>query len=605
MTASQREALEARYRLTKPVRGGADAETTWSYEILDVSTANLRGLVLDQAVADTHHIDRSEYRIADDAWPGGSHLGFLLCACLIAFSIAWVSSWFGRDWRGGIGAVVTRGIPAVPAEVLGFFRIFYATFLFIALSTHRLQIDKGFAGTERSFEWVNWLVSRPDLIRTLENGILEFLVLFALGLFARVTYGLIAAGMTIWITVLLQPASTNIHVWEVSFLTTLCLIPVPWGAAFSLDETLRRWRGRDRAEPLVGRRYGFAMWLPGFVLGAVWAGAAYTKIESSGLEWILGGAVKYHWVIDAADAPVAWGLWVASHHWAAVLLSLFGVTFEALFILSAFVGTMRARIALVTSIGVPLLVSFYLFHGVLWWTWWLVLVSFVLPWHVIFNAVARLVPRKIVELDLSSPEGRRTARFWHGLDWFNTLQFVDTGGGGDVRGTQNAPHVSSEFTQASVTPRGLQPVHAGVVCLVCMLMLTELPEGFGRFTSYSNTYASTGEFDKQNPIAGTDELWIGYGTQSALRVFENAESAEILVDAIAPLSRGEALQSGCADVVHDLGDVLARVYGEEGRRVTHVRKIRTFDWTHGGFVTGDEVVETIDMSTATLVRASD
>ena len=66
-----------------------------------------------------------------------------------------------------------------------------------------------------------------------------------------------------------------------------------------------------------------------------------------------------------------------------------------------------------------------LFYGVFWWPWWLALVCFVVPWQGLYEQLAA-----------------RTA----------------------------AAHRSGEFAA-----RGLRPVHAGVVGLVCVLMITELP----------------------------------------------------------------------------------------------------------------------------------
>ena len=639
VTAEERAMLEARYRLTDPVYLDSEHnEVTGAYSILDTSSAHLRALVRDPAVADTHAIDRGRFVIADDAMRSGLFPGFLLTAALISFPIAWFASWFARDSSGGIGAFVTRGIPAISAEALGFFRVFYAAFLFRGLIARRLDAADALLDGPRSFSWawVDWLASRPDAIRSLEDVILVLLVLFGVGLFARVTYTLVAAGLTVWTIVVLVPQSVNIHVWEVAFLMVLCLLPVPWGAAFSLDESIRRWRGVSAAPPRAGRRYGFAFWLPGFLLGAVWMGAAYSKVES-GFGWILGGMVKYHWVIDADQAPVDWGLWVASHHWVAVLMSFLGVLLEATFILAAFARTPRARVVLATSIGVPLLLGFYLFHGVLWWTWGLALTSFVLPWQAIFNAVVRRVPRVTCAVDVSDPKDRRRVRFWHGLDWLDRIRFVDVrdhGHAGDralaagrgwtlalvpsipllwpalvvawplsalrarrhgpVPGVQTARTApTSEAAPADRETHGLQPVHAGIVCVICLLMVTELPEGFGRFTSYSNSYESTADFDRRHPTPPVDTLWIRYGTPDAVRVPGRARR---VIDAVARLRRGETVPSTSMAAIGRLRERLVRAYGEDGHVVTAVRTPRFFDWEHGRFAERErEVLGTMDL----------
>ena len=220
---------------------------------------------------------------------------------------------------------------------------------------------------------------------------------------------------------------------------------------------------------------------PGLILGTAWASAAYSKMEG-GPEWILGGAVKYHWVIDAAKgAPVEWGLWVASHHWASVLMSFSAVFFEAVFVLSVFARPGRWRNVLALT-GLLLLIGFHLFHNVLWWSWWLVYLSFAIPWTGLYDLAAARV-----------------------------------GGWPPVAGTSATP--SSPGSR-----RDLRPVHMVLIALVCVHGTLELPEGFGRFGSYSNTYASTAAFDTANVIEPVDRLWIGYGTAQPTEV-ANAERA--------------------------------------------------------------------------------
>ena len=220
----------------------------------------------------------------------------------------------------------------------------------------------------------------------LEFAILVLLVPFAIGLWTRAAYWLIGAGMTVWVLVWIESQHSNAHRWLVTIVMILCLLPVPWGAALSVDEALRRRRGEGYGTGLRGKVYGYPMWIPGLILGTVWASAAYAKMDSSGTAWILGGAVKYHWVIDAPNAAVDWGLWVASHHWAAVVMAFSGVFFEAVFILSIFARPGPWRHVL-TSTGLALLIGFYLFHGVLWWTWWLAFLSFATPWASLFALV--------------------------------------------------------------------------------------------------------------------------------------------------------------------------------------------------------------------------
>ena len=56
--STERQHLEARYRLADGRRLDAD---TWRYDLVDPSSDNIRALVSDPAVADTHDIDRPNF----------------------------------------------------------------------------------------------------------------------------------------------------------------------------------------------------------------------------------------------------------------------------------------------------------------------------------------------------------------------------------------------------------------------------------------------------------------------------------------------------------------------------------------------------------------
>ncbi len=70
---SARQELERRFSLTRPVpRGGS----TYGYYLTDLSADNIRRLVIDPAVDDTHEIDRSAFRISPTAErPTGANPG--------------------------------------------------------------------------------------------------------------------------------------------------------------------------------------------------------------------------------------------------------------------------------------------------------------------------------------------------------------------------------------------------------------------------------------------------------------------------------------------------------------------------------------------------
>jgi hypothetical protein len=546
----------------------------------DTSAAAIQRLVLDPAVEDTQYIDRQRLRLGSGAAlrPLADRL-WLLWAAGIAVAAGIFAAWIGQDrwwragsqlwhpgirlWRGALSvtkpvaavsrvaaSVLTRGIPDLRAEVLGFFRFFYAAFLILALADGRLELAPGRIPDDGQlgWGWLGWLSSRPDLMVNLEYALFGLLAVFAIGLWARITYLLVAAGMTVWILVWIESQHSNAHTWVVTLFMILCLVPVPWDVMPSADGVIRRRKGEEPREARYGQLYGYAVWIPGLILGTVWASAAFAKIDNSGLTWILGGAVKYHWVFDARQAAVDWGQWVASHHWAAVFLSFCGVTFEALFVVSVLLKPGFWRYAFMST-GLSLLLGFYLFHGLLWWTWWLVFLSFALPWTSIFDAVSS-----------------RT--------------------GGLLRAPVRAG-----------TPRNIQPIHVFLIVVVCLHAMFRIPAGFGRFESYSSTYASVAEFERISPLDPLDRLWIGYGSPGAVEI-----EAELATETIGRLARGESVPAHYVDSIRALAQ-LAPVARTSPRRITLTRQPVTFDWANGRFNPPGPavVIGTYDLETMRLV----
>ncbi len=574
---STRAALESKHQLRDPRH---DAGRTWSYVLGDTSVATIQRLVLDPAVEDTQYIDRQRLTLAGETASGPlvDRL-WLPWAAAIGVAAGVFSAWIGRErwrhvgfrfwhvgfplWRVGtwvatslavVYRVVTpalaRGIPDLRSDVLGFFRFFYAAFLFLALADGRLELIPGRVpdNGQLGWEWLGWLSSRPDLMVSLEYALFVLLVLFAIGLWAHITYLLVAGGMTVWILVWIESQHSNAHTWVVTLFMILCLVPVPWDVMPSADAVIRRRHGEAADEVLHGKLYGYAVWIPGLILGTVWASAAFAKFDNSGLTWILGGAVKYHWVFDARQAAVDWGQWVASHHWAAVFLSFCGVAFEALFIVSAFLKPGVWRYVFVST-GLSLLIGFYLFHGLLWWTWWLVFLSFALPWTSIFDAMS------------SRTGGLRRAT---------------------VRGG---------------TPRNIQPIHVFLIVVVCLHAMFRIPAGFGRFESYSSTYASIAEFERITPLDPLDRLWVGYGSPDAVEI-----QAELAMETIGRLAHGEAVPTHYMDSIRALTQ-LAPVARDSRKNITLTKQQVTFDWANGRFHPPGPpvVIGTFDLKSMKLV----
>ena len=146
-TAQTRADLEAAYELTA---GRQEEGRTWSYLLADASTENIGPLVLDPAVADTYNIDRRRFELTGDNPPGPLEGRYwLLWSALLSIAAGLAAALIGRERfqsagaataraaaaaLGATAAAMTRGIPEASAEVLGFFRFFYVTFLFLALA---------------------------------------------------------------------------------------------------------------------------------------------------------------------------------------------------------------------------------------------------------------------------------------------------------------------------------------------------------------------------------------------------------------------------------------------------------------------------------------
>jgi hypothetical protein len=234
------------------------------------------------------------------------------------------------------------------------------------------------------------------------------------------------------------------------------------------------------------------------------------------------------------------------------------------------------------------------------------------------------VPAQVYHLDLSKAEGRATARFWHGLDWFDKLTFLDgpeyavpgvhigvtralalmrsipvlwpfLAIGRLAQSFRGIPAASDDRARAAVASptgtaspslapssipaiapprvRGLQPVHGVLVCVLCLLVLREWPEGIGRFTSYSGTYASTDAFDQAfKTLQWSEDVWVNYGRSGARLV-----------------SAGPRREHQEFDVSTLDEQVLVDASMQDGA-LTLVEQGYGFDWQTGHFVPRDTKV---------------
>jgi hypothetical protein len=267
------------------------------------------------------------------------------------------------------------------------------------------------------------------------------------------------------------------------------------------------------------------------------------------------------------------------------------VLFESVFVLAVFSRSHRWRTAFVAA-GFGLIAGFYLFHGLLWWPWLLVLLSFVLPWERLYTSVQARIPLRILVVDTSTTLGLRAARFRHGLDWFNRLRFVD----GHARDMQPV------LIQARHSlGRDLTWVHGLLIAAVCVHASVELPAGFGRFGSYSNTYHSIDEFEQINPLKSVDRVWVRYETAGQREI-----RSDVAVDAIQRLIRKESVPTHYPRELRRL-DAFGDRRLDEPRILTLTREQRTFDWARGIFGVSEStrIVGRLDVDSMTLVAGSD
>jgi hypothetical protein len=376
--AAARQRLEQRFGLTD---GELREGTTWGYALTDRSRGNIRALVEEPAVADTHQIHRTAFRVGYFAqrlpyrtprpWiPVALEMLSVLALALGCVAIAlgmaerlmprlmrgplvWLRAAFLNPIDAGsrlVGPVlhwIAGRIPNATAEAVGGFRIIFGTALLLYVMRHDVA------------DWITaWLI--------------VWGVLFIAGAAARLSFVMFTIGVFAWAA--LYTIDISHHTVSALLVTLVCLLGSRWGDAWSVDA----WRTAHR-RPVAPQVYGFTVWVPSFVLGVAFAAAAFAKLFQGGINWILNGTVKYHFLSDSREALVDWGLRAVQYDGVAVLLSLGAVAMEALVIVGvlsrAYVRRLAAGIA-----SFLLLSGFVLFQGVIWPGWWMLLFSF-LPWH--------------------------------------------------------------------------------------------------------------------------------------------------------------------------------------------------------------------------------
>ena len=399
--------LEQQYHLTY---GQRTEGRTFSYDLTDLSRNNIRAMVLDPSVEDTHYIHRTAYRIWRFAprskyHDGGEKWGPLLEATVVAFAliaaIAFVLAVGERvlpprlavriplrnvfirpgDAAASLLRSIAGRIPAGSAEQVAVFRIVFGVALLALFLEQRVGPASVFQSTNALTALHQWLlapfVRAPVLTQWVLPWLLLWSVLFIAGAASRFSYLMLTFGGFAWAT--LMTTRLGYHMVSVLLVALLCLIPSRWGDAWSVDAWWRRRNLRTPAKATSPKEYGYTIWMPGVVIGVIFAAAAVAKLHESGIAWILNGTVKYHFLSDAASAPLDWGLRVGLHPTLAVALSFGAILIESTIVFGAFARRYVYR-AIAGIAAVALLGGFALFQGLFWPAWWLLLVSF-LPWH--------------------------------------------------------------------------------------------------------------------------------------------------------------------------------------------------------------------------------
>ena len=436
---------------------------------------------------------------------------------------------FSDDGRTQLMRRLATLVPPLSASQLGLFRIAFGTgLLFVFVHETVLLRDPIPRELHRNYSalagmaWAHWIAASGPALTTAAIVVYLALAAFVVGFWTRVAFLVVTAGFLVHALVVLQ--SSGVHNLGILVVTMICLLVVPWGDGLSLDARLYHSRRPvERSE----QAYGFAIWLPGLTLGVSLLAAAVAKLTFGGITWVTEGAVKYHFVEDANSAPTTLGLWVASHEMAAIAVSLGAVAIEGLFILNVFRSSARWR-ALFALAGATLLMGFYVFHGLFWPAWWLLLLP-LLPWQAVNHS-----PRTAITRSPALP--------WHyGIVVLALLT------------TQ---------LYASLTRKEVEPV------------LTWFP-------MYANTWESTEQFDR-----GREERFSRFSfLAGAMDITDWVEDEGAWDAMVAAATRQPSeLQESQLSSLRFLKSRYEAVFGTANMDVEVRRDREKFDWTSGRFV---------------------
>ena len=540
-----RAALEDRFHLAD---GQQLDQYTWRYDLIEPSRDNVRALVIDPAVADTHDIDRPSYSLMPSTartfrrqrLPGGADAVVATAdwLAITLVTLAGVLIVLGVSGRAptpraipalivrslqplasgglrasgyvttGFAAVVRflqHGVPEVDAGTAGMFRIVFGLVLLAFFASRR--VDASWLNATFDLEVdgalhaavLDWLRAHPLVVNLLTPWLLITAAAFTVGIFTRWTYALFVAGVIVWAYVAVSLEST--HPLGTFVLALVALLPSRWGDARSVDSWLRRRRGGDsparpeqrrRVQP-PGKQYGYSVWVPGLVFGVGYAAAAWAKLER-GPDWVLNGTIKYFFITDSVIAPFDWGLQVANYPRLAIAMSLLAVATEALVVTAAFTRSEIYRLIMGLG-GLGLLSGFWVFMGHFWPGWWILLLGF-LPWQRLSrpSPTVRLKPDTTYESVRLPPSRAKRA---------SASLAEASGEGGKPDTTYNRARL-----QVNAAQMAMIALVIGQQVLFSTIKLERAPM-FSHYPMYAGTYASPADYDASRPpryriLASTD-----------------------------------------------------------------------------------------------------
>ena len=374
---------------------------TWQYVIRNTDTNSLQDIVTHPLAEDTHGIDRTKFTLADHDLSDRS--GYQLTpysqeaeyaiqtakeskgASLFIFAVlAGLLSCLPTPRL--VGSMFGNFLPSLSLEGIELMRLTFGVLLAVAVWMTPFSPDLVVpVNVQRTTDWLaDWeligmLASSPTSIKTLQNFAVIGLVLFATGLFLPRQL-LLCTALVLTMLVLAKLRHGSSHDWGLPLLAVWALTPVPWNNLKDVNPRVR----------------GYAAWIPGLLLGLSFSAAAIAKLQESGLSWITTGAVRYHFIEDAEGAVSQLGLWIATHEYMAVAVSILAILAELLLLLTAF-SKRRSLRFFGGTLGIALLLGFWLMQGVFWPAWWALLVAF-LPW----NRIATQLQRTSISLPTST-----------------------------------------------------------------------------------------------------------------------------------------------------------------------------------------------------------